>query len=514
MAGRLEGADAGRLGGTWDSKFQSELKEQISTQQKFHWTGNATAAPGKEKPLPAQFWTHYDPRVGDVLKSNISDDEWTELCASEKKNYTPKAEDIAYIREFKHKWLANTEAKFVKRNEWTILLSIVRGLHTQKEITEKFAGGLNRDKVGKICEAMVKAGRLVKDGTKYFMSDTVRTAWFELNPRAIGTAEDIVECTERCVMHHLARGHFIAMADQTVNARDRTDLVAYDYEKLKSISIEIESASEVKSHPEQVTHNMLKWPELKLHKCEVWSFNPKIVDLYNKLVKEENQKQTLGEPNNVNVLKKVTIHVLTRRDKPKETKPQPNAESTLVDKTGEATQQPATKSSSDDKAGGITQQPATKSSSDDKAGEASQQPATKSTVVYRMGGTAQQPATKSSADEKTVEATQQPDMKSSSDDKTEEMSSQPATEEVSGDSTSTETVQLSDTGQSETATGDDNVEEPAVDTPKPDGDSGEPGDGPTESTQPSDDDPGSSDQPGQPAAMTQSSDSNSDPMQE
>lgn len=310
MAGKLEGADAGRLGTAWDPRFKAELTEQISSQPKYRWTARATAAPGKEQPLPMQFWTHFNAASGGVLQSNITDDEWEEFRKAEKRRYTPKAEDIDTIHDSHNEWMKNLDVKFVHQGEWKILVALLNGPRKLKQLTLLF-DGTHRDEISTLCKKMIKQKMLVQDNTDYSMSDYARKMWFNMNPAAIGKTADIRECMQRCVQHHLSKNHFIGVAGQKVKKdRNRTDLVAYDYLDFKSISIEVESKSEAASHRHQVVKNILKWPELNMHKCEVWSFNDLIQEIYDDQMEIEAEKKERGEPHNLDILNNVSIHVL------------------------------------------------------------------------------------------------------------------------------------------------------------------------------------------------------------
>jgi hypothetical protein len=66
-------------------------------------------------------------------------------------------------------------------------------------------------------------------------------------------------------------------------------MISYDYTSQKAVSIEIESLSEVESHPEQVRYNMIKWKSLGFSKCEVWSKSKKVEEIYDKLDSELKQ---------------------------------------------------------------------------------------------------------------------------------------------------------------------------------------------------------------------------------
>ncbi len=313
MAGRLEGGDAARIGTAWDPKYMNELKQQIATQAKYRWTARTTAQSGKEQPLPVQFWTHFDPVSGEVLKSNLSNLDLKKFCAKEKKRYTPKPENIDELQESENEWITNLDVEFVPWREWKILTAVSSGPCRLFNLTPLFDGE-HRDDLSKLLQDMVEREMLVQNNTKYSMSQSARDSWFDINPKAIGKAADIADCLKECVMFHLHKGHFIALAGQKVKKdKRRTDLVAYDYVNNESISIEVESAVEATSHNHQVVLNMLKWPDLNLDKCEIWSFDPIIQKIYDEQREKEEKKKALGEPHNLDILDNVSIYVVERR---------------------------------------------------------------------------------------------------------------------------------------------------------------------------------------------------------
>ncbi|MDA8031670.1 MAG: hypothetical protein MPK62_11220, partial [Alphaproteobacteria bacterium] len=119
----------------------------------------------------------------------------------------------------------------------------------------------------------------------------------DFDPSKIGTASDIPEVVERVVDAYISRKLFLAVAPQRVKkGEDRTDLVAYDYERETPISIEVESESEVQSHPEHVKYNMKKWRKMGFQECHVWSKSSRIRQI----------RDTLGEDEKLGVVITVT----------------------------------------------------------------------------------------------------------------------------------------------------------------------------------------------------------------
>jgi len=86
-------------------------------------------------------------------------------------------------------------------------------------------------------------------------------------------------------------GLFVTIALQKIEKdEDRTDLIAYSYDSDKSISVEIESTSELLSHPEHAIYNMRKWPKMGFDMCHVWSASPKLQEIYDKQITKEEAK--------------------------------------------------------------------------------------------------------------------------------------------------------------------------------------------------------------------------------
>ena len=338
LAGTLEGGDAGRIGMAWDPTYKTQLTQQIAIQPPFRWTARVRAEPNKEQPLPVQFWTHFHEKSGGVLKSNMTDEEYKAFCASERKTYEPDPDDIEEVKDH-DMWLRNLEGntKFVvKKDEWFVMLALLNKPCNLMEITRTFRDR-PREQVSAICGAMLDDGLIEKNGQKYSLAESSREEWFEKSPQSIGrgkiikctiqgtdhdsnkcnmcaTRRSLQECMDRCVKYHLSKKHFIAMASQNFQqGKDCTDLVAYDYDKRESISIEIESDSEVKSHPEHIVKNMVKWPELHFDRCEVWSLNRAILRIYKEQMERELQQKKLGNDDKCKILEKVKVCALDRK---------------------------------------------------------------------------------------------------------------------------------------------------------------------------------------------------------
>ena len=84
---------------------------------------------------------------------------------------------------------------------------------------------------------------------------------------------------------------FVAVASQKVTkGRDRTGLVAYDYEGDAPTSAEIESASGVQNHPEHVMYDMAKWAKTGFAECHIRFKSPKTREIRKRPGKKQKKR--------------------------------------------------------------------------------------------------------------------------------------------------------------------------------------------------------------------------------
>ena len=303
MAGHLEGNDAQRLAAAWDPKYVNEIKENIATQPKYHWTAKIAPAAGQEQPLPVRFWTQFDPIADEVCRSNLTDEEWKKFVAKEKERYKSDEEELSIFdaKEMQENmWRQHTAAEFIKHEYWHIMSIIQHRTSSLAYVTEKynptnkeFDGTDARDVVSKILQEMadpevglltrIKNSKGKERQGKYRLSDKAEKMLY-FDPNEIGTSPDIKEAVRIVTKHYLAKGYFLAVAIQKVRkGKYRTDMIAYDYNAKAPISVEIESEAEMESHPEHVRFNMMKWMELGFKKCHIWSYAKNLEGLYDAL---------------------------------------------------------------------------------------------------------------------------------------------------------------------------------------------------------------------------------------
>ena len=288
LAGRISGKDASKLANIWDPRFSKEIQQQLASQEDFHWTIKMRASPGSEQPTPLQFWLHNPPldlNEDRQSLSNFISDQKKLYGRSESLDSHENITSILHQRQIaKNRWMRYITVDLPERIQWQIMLYLWgEGSQQLGQITEHLQA-TQRDDISEILYEMVQKGLLnTVNGSrksKYALSDKTIQEYFMFDSKRIGTADDISHITEKAVKSYLKKGLFVTIADQTVKKdEDRTDLIAYSYDKDMAISVEIESASEITSHPEAVRKNMTKWKEMGFSAYHGWSSTDKIQDV-------------------------------------------------------------------------------------------------------------------------------------------------------------------------------------------------------------------------------------------
>lgn len=294
MAGKLDGQDAGRLGQAWDPRYADMIRQQIAVQPRYRWTARMMPEAGQEQPLPVQFWTHFDQHSGRVLRFNLDGEEWRNFVESEKRRYAPAPGDVVKLAQPGNAWMNQLAGPFIEDpREWRIMLETLDEPKTLSELTALF-GGEPRDSISKTCGRMIRRGTLARERSRYRVTER-GAGMLRLDSAAFGSAKGVPELAGACVSYYARRHHFVGPSKQGATRKiDRTDLVAYRYETATAVSVEIESDSEVASHPEHVEKNMTKWPDMGFGECHVWSFSPKIYDIYDNAVAVAREESISG----------------------------------------------------------------------------------------------------------------------------------------------------------------------------------------------------------------------------
>ena len=183
--------------------------------------------------------------------------------------------------------------------QWQIMLMLYQTNEKSLQlgqITEKLKAN-QRDDVSDVLHEMVEQKLLEianeeNRNAKYILSEKTKKNYFTFDSTKIGTADDIPYLTEKAVNSYLSKGYFITIADQSVKKdEDRTDLIAYSYETDKAISIEIESAAELASHPEAARKNMVKWPKMGFAAYHGWATTNRLKEIRESQIEQKEKEK-------------------------------------------------------------------------------------------------------------------------------------------------------------------------------------------------------------------------------
>lgn len=289
FVGRVNGRDAVRMAQMLEPGMQKKLAQHLASQEYFRWTMREKAEPGREQPLPAQFW------LRDLPPQSVSGDLYGRFLSSQRARYGRGIVEDAIARQelaARNKWRESVSVVIPDVIPWKIMAMLRTGPLRQHEMVERLRVP-NRSVVADGLKYLASHGLVRKTEPEnhksaYALGDSARAAYFEPDFADVGSAEETGAVSSHAFDWYLKQGMFVAVASQkVVKGQDRTDLVAYDYENRIPISVEIESASEVQSHPEHVRYNMIKWNKHGFEQCHVWSKSARVRDIYDSLSEDE-----------------------------------------------------------------------------------------------------------------------------------------------------------------------------------------------------------------------------------
>ena len=300
LAGRISGKDASRMANIWDPKFSRQIQQQLAAQEDFHWTIKMRATPGSEQPTPIQFWLPKPP------KSNLNEDELRQFITTQHNLYgydiiddNDEKDGLSIFQQHhiqKNRWLKYITVDFIQdKVQWLVLVQLYWNKSLNLTDITKNIQAKNRDDVSATLQNMLEKKYITKinksRNVRYALTKETKKRYFDFDSRAIGTAKEIPRLTHLAIEAYLQKGLFVTLALQKIKKdKDRSDLIAYSYDTGKSISVEIESSSELSSHPEHTRYNMEKWKKMGFDACHLWSSNPKLSEIYKSQTPDEYKK--------------------------------------------------------------------------------------------------------------------------------------------------------------------------------------------------------------------------------
>jgi len=300
LAGRISGKDASRMANIWDPRFSKQIQQQLASQEDFHWTIKMRAAPGSEQPTPVQFWLLKPPEL------SLNEEESRQFITIQHSLYGCDVRDkdnengdLSIFQQHhiqKNRWLKYITVDFIQdKAQWLVLVQLYWNKSLNLTDITKNIQAKNSDDVSATLQNMIEKKYIVQvnksRNVRYALAKETKKRYFDFDSRTIGTAKEIPRLTHLATEAYLQKGLFVTLALQKIKKdEDRSDLIAYSYDTGKSISVEIESSSEISSHPEHTRYNMEKWKKMGFDACHLWSSSPKISEIYESHISKEDRK--------------------------------------------------------------------------------------------------------------------------------------------------------------------------------------------------------------------------------
>ena len=300
LAGRISGKDASRMANIWDPKFSRQIQQQLASQEDFHWTIKMRAISGSEQPTPIQFWLLKPPEL------SLNEDELRQFVTTQHSLYGhgiiydhDEKDSISIFQQNriqKNRWLKYITVDFIHdKTQWLVLVQLYWNKSLNLTDITKNIQAKNRDNVSATLQNMIEKKYIVQinksRNVRYALTKETKKRYFDFDSKVIGTAKEIPRLTHIAIESYLQKGLFVTLALQKIKKdEDRSDIIAYSYDTGKSISVEIESASEISSHPEHTRYNMSKWKKMGFDACHLWSSSPKLSEIYESHIPKEDRK--------------------------------------------------------------------------------------------------------------------------------------------------------------------------------------------------------------------------------
>lgn len=283
--GRVSGEDAAAAAEDLDAASAASSRARLSALANYSFAMGTAPAPGQERAGPAWFASRPPPpaMMGEAEAASIE----AEMC----RMHAPAAARAAPTDA----WREHLGARYLPEAEWRIVLLLMGSRELNAAAISRAIVGLGlagkRDEVNARIAELADGGTVEVARTRrrgivnerfYRLSEAGVREYERPDWSAIGTAADVAGVADAALAHYMAGGMFACVAAQG-GGDGAPDLVVYDHAAREARAVEIESRTEVTSHPEHVVHNMAKAASLGFAGCDTWSLRPHITDLRDRL---------------------------------------------------------------------------------------------------------------------------------------------------------------------------------------------------------------------------------------
>ena len=280
VVGRVSGTDAVRIAKTWEPRepFRSSVVEALTHMPDYRFLVRTRPVDSGEilppyrvralpPPLQLRSWEEVETwlreektRIGVALvESSLFEKLWR--GAEEWMRYPPDGKLPPEV-EWRLLCAFHGHRQALSYRKMCEMAGVARDDESRRALDKLVAQGLLQAKSGR-----AKAGMRVV----YYRLTSKGRAILKPSMKGIG-GPDAVKLARKAFNWYVKHGWYVAPVIQEPG-RENPDLIAYDYRNRFAYAVEVETDTEVKAHPEQVKHNMMKWKSLGnscFHRCHVW----------------------------------------------------------------------------------------------------------------------------------------------------------------------------------------------------------------------------------------------------
>jgi hypothetical protein len=294
---RVTGDDASKLAANWDPRYREQIKQTIATIPMYNILARVQAKGGEEQSPPTRYLV---PAPPPPVNSEKQIEKYIKMMRKYTMKEMMKVKPPTLKRTEKTAWQKYLPVSTIfPELEWKLLSAFFReGKMTFSRACAK--AGVKRDEKSKAAwNYLIKEDYLTVTKEKIAAKEvevadlTEKTRNYFRIIRNFGLigGEEAQKIAEQTWNYHVQRGRFCSVIVQTATEKQH-DLLAYDYANDKVTAIEVETTSEVKTHPEQIVQNVRKYDPKVFDELEFWTVEEAKAELKKIIDEQPRETQT------------------------------------------------------------------------------------------------------------------------------------------------------------------------------------------------------------------------------
>ena len=294
---RVTGDDASKLAANWDPRYREPIKQTVATIPMYNALARVQAKGTEEQSPPARYLV---PAPLPPVNSEKQIEKYIKMMRKHTMKEMMKVKPPTLKRTEKTAWQKYLPVSTIfPELEWKLVLAVFReGKMTFSRACAK--AGVRRDEKSKAAwNYLIKEDHLTATKEKIAAKEvgvadlTEKTRNYFRIIRNFGLigGDEAQKIAEQTWNYYVQRGRFCSVIVQTATEKQH-DLLAYDYANDKVIAIEIETVSEVKTHPEQIVQNIRKYDPKVFDELEFWTVEEAKAELKKIIDEQPRETQT------------------------------------------------------------------------------------------------------------------------------------------------------------------------------------------------------------------------------